>query len=154
MRIVAVICNVVLAAFSGLVLVTDGPPVGAPYVVLTLLVIAVPLASAIVILRGTGGGSRPALAVERLTIVGNLVLLVLSGWALVDQYPHPDEEGLIPYTVLLLAAPILTVAALSGGARRIRGSTTPSRRSAPPRTSRDIQRGRGPGSGLRKESAA
>ena len=48
-------------------------------------------------------------------IVCNIVLLGFTGWAFVDQYPHPEEDGLIAFTVLMVLTPILSLVALFRG---------------------------------------
>ncbi len=50
-------------------------------------------------------------------IICNIVLLGFVCWAIVDQYPHPEEDGVIPFAVLTVMTPILTLVALirSGG---------------------------------------
>ena len=122
MRIPAVVCNVVLFAFTCFVLLTDGMSAGVPYLTLTLLLLLVPILSAVVLLRGMmppgqkahcdpSSGSPLA---RRGTAFCNLVLIGFSGWAIVDQYPHPEEGGVIPYAVLVLFTPVITLLALFG----------------------------------------
>jgi hypothetical protein len=133
MRIVAAICNIVLLVFTAFVLVTDGLPMEAPYIALTLLLVLVPVLSLVVILRAgasmglglpTGseeseGGKKAGVvppawnAMRTVTIICNIVLFGFACWALADQYPHPEEGGFIPYALLVLATPILNVVALS-----------------------------------------
>jgi len=107
MKILAIICNAVLVGFTCLVLVTDGPPQGAGYIVLTLLTLLVPIFTSVVLLRFSKSATMKI-------VVGifNIVLLGFTCWALVDQYPHPNEEGFIPYVVLVMLTPILSLVAL------------------------------------------
>ena len=42
----------------------------------------------------------------------NLVLLGLVCWALIDQYPHPEEEGVIAFAVLTVLTPLPGAAVL------------------------------------------
>lgn len=44
--------------------------------------------------------------------VSNIVLLGFVCWAIADQYPHPEEDGLIAFTVLIVLTPILSVVAI------------------------------------------
>ncbi len=116
MKTAAIICNVVMLAFTALVMLTDGPATEPAYVIFGLLLFAVPLLSVAVLLlrRATGPGLRVA------AVAANAVLLGFICWALVDQYPHPSEEGYIPYVVLVTVTPILSIVALSrGGLRRV-----------------------------------
>lgn len=133
MRIVAALCNIALCVFTILVLLTEGVSKETPYIVLTVLLLLVPVVSAIVLFRGATvprgevGDHVPArrrdLAVEA-TIVVNLVLAGFVGWALVAQYPHPAEEDLIGmvaliiFLILIVATPVLTLAVLLGGVRK------------------------------------
>ncbi len=119
MKGVAVICNIVLFAFTCLVMVVDGPATRAVYVVFTAWLLATLILNAIVISR-----RAPIAPVIRLVaIVCNVVLLGFTGWAFADQYPHPDEEGLLAFTILIFLTPILSLAALlrsSSGQRGLR----------------------------------
>jgi hypothetical protein len=45
----------------------------------------------------------------------NVVLLGFTGWAYVDQYPHPKEDGFVAFIVLMVLTPILSLAALVRG---------------------------------------
>jgi hypothetical protein len=45
-------------------------------------------------------------------IICNIVFLAHFCWAFVDQYPHPEEEGFIAFTVLMVLTPILNVVVL------------------------------------------
>jgi hypothetical protein len=133
MKIVAVICNIVLFGFTCLVLVVDGPPKGASYIVFTLWSLWTLVLSAVVISRsGASNGwlglqmKRKALEEQKKTddrssaspvmrivaIVCNIVLLGFICWALVEQYPHPEEDGLIAFTVLMVVTPILSLVVL------------------------------------------
>ena len=107
MKILAIICNAVLFGFTCLVLVTDGPPQGTGYIVFSMLKLLVPFLSAVVLFRFSKN-------VIMKIVVGifNFVLLGFVCWAIVSQYPHPEEEGVIAYTVLLVLTPILSLAAL------------------------------------------
>ncbi len=107
MRLVAIFFNIFLFCFTCLVLVTDGPPRGAGYVVLTFLLLAVPVFNAMVLWRcGKSAIMRTAAS------IANIVLLGFVGWASVSQYPHPMEEGFVAYMVLLLLTPFLSLAVL------------------------------------------
>jgi hypothetical protein len=112
MRTVSVVCNLVLFAFTALVLVTDGIPTELGYQLLSLMVLLVPLLTAIVVLRDGAslGPCRPRVIAA--TLAGNACMLASSCWALVAQYPHPEEEGVLLYTVVLLLTPILSAVVL------------------------------------------
>jgi len=138
MRSVAVICNIVLFAFICLVLAVDGLPTEASYIVFTVwALMTLILSPAVISRRGAGDGwlglpakstpseeqrkiddpSPPGTAVRTVTIICNIVFLAHFCWAFVDQYPHPEEEGFIPFAVLMVLTPILNLVALfCGGA--------------------------------------
>lgn len=107
MKIAAIICNIVLFGFTCLVLVTDGPPRGGGYVVLTLLALLVPILSSVVLLRFSKNAIMRTVA-----IICNVIFLGFVCWAIVSQYPHPEEEGVIAFTVIIVLTPILSLAAL------------------------------------------
>jgi hypothetical protein len=136
MKIVAMICNVVLFGFTGLVLACDGPPRGVAYIVFTLLALLMPVFSAVVIFRmgssegwlgpreeravpggqGKMEGQAPGSTLTRAAaMVGNIVLIGFTWWAILDQYPHPEEDGVIAFAVLMVLTPILTLVVLLRG---------------------------------------
>jgi hypothetical protein len=136
----AVICNVLVFAATGLTVVTEGVPKQPRYLVLTLLMLLVPVLSTVVLVRkarthraqspGEGGSSAMTLA-ERATVLCNVVVFGASCWAAVAQYPFAEGAGMIPFAMLVVGTPILTLLALLGGAtrpmRQARRSTTAGR---------------------------
>ncbi len=58
MKIVAIIGNAILFGFTCLVLVVDGLPRGAGYVVLTLLALLVPILNSAALARPSMGAAR------------------------------------------------------------------------------------------------
>ena len=119
MRTAAVVCNVVLVAFTCLVMATDGVSREVPYVVFTFLLLAVPtLTAALLVRRGphrTDRATDSSPAIRRASQIGvlcNIWLLATACWAIYDRYPHPNEEGFLPYVAVVLLAPILSIAAL------------------------------------------
>jgi hypothetical protein len=136
MKIVAVICNVVLFAFTCMVLLTDGLPTQAAYIVFTVWLLLTLIVNVVVISRigandgrlwlqmprttaseqGEAGGRRSTSAFVRVAVaLCNVVLLGFTGWAFVDQYPHPEEDGFVAFIVLMVLTPILSLAALVRG---------------------------------------
>jgi succinate dehydrogenase hydrophobic anchor subunit len=133
MRIVAIVCNVLLFVFTSFVLATDGPPEEASYIVFAVWSQLTRIISAVV-LFGTGASGgwlgfrriREALEGQQKTadlssrdrfmrivaILFNIVCFGFVCWALVDQYPHPNEAGFIEYVVFMILTPILSVVAL------------------------------------------
>ncbi len=111
MKILTLVCNAVLVAFTLFVVATDGPPTEAAYGVFPLVRVVVPLLTILTLMRSRAGTASVTRA-RRLTAGGNIAVLALASWALIDQYPHPNEPGFVPYVVLLLATPILSAATL------------------------------------------
>src|SRR5512133_575226 len=105
MKILAIICNISLLLFTCLVLLTDGISREAGYIVLTVILILVPVLNAILIFRNQG--KPPHLKV--IAVIGNVVLVGLTCWALIKQYPHPREPGFLSYAVLVVLTPILSL---------------------------------------------
>lgn len=116
-----------------LVLLVDGPPKGASYIVFTLWSLLTLILSSVVISRsGVSDGwlglpmmrkaseeqkktddlSSTSTVMRVVAIIGNLVLSGFICWAFVDQYPHPEEDGLIAFAVLMVLTPILSMAVL------------------------------------------
>jgi uncharacterized membrane protein len=135
LKIVAAICNVVWFAFTCLVLVTDGLPKEAGYILLSLLHLLTPLLTLVVLFRsGTSDGwlglllkrkaieeqvkvdspSSMSTAMSIVAIVWNIALLGFLCWALVSQPPHPEEEGFVAFVVISVLTPILSVVAILG----------------------------------------
>ena len=117
MRTFAIVLNVVLLAFTCLVLVTDGFPTTAVYIVLTVLLLVIPILTLIVLFRrtGTDAPSSGRVLMERVVAACNILLLVFVCWAIVDHYPHPKEEGFLAYVVLVIVTPGLSALTLLRG---------------------------------------
>jgi len=122
----AIVCNVVLFAITGVIILTEGVPREARYLVLTLLMLAVPLLSAVVLVRGRAAlaGRRadatgsPTITLTRAgAVVCNLILLGASCWETVVQYPYPEGNSIIPFAVLAIGTPIVSLVALLAGGR-------------------------------------
>ncbi len=127
MKALAVICNIVLFVFILFVLAVDGAPEELPYIVFTLLALLIPLLTVFAIAwSGTGGlrrmdanvpgtqqvvSPRKVLA-GRIALISNVVLLGFVFWAFVEQYPHPPEQGLIAFMVLMALTPIISIVVL------------------------------------------
>jgi hypothetical protein len=131
MKIIAIICNVVLFVFTGIVLVTDGTPTDTAYIIFTLLVLLIPIFNVVVLTRsGVDNGwldlqkktleeqrkiddlSSTTIVMKIGAFICNIVLFAFTWWAIVDQYPHSEEDGVIAYTLLIVLTPILSVAVL------------------------------------------
>jgi hypothetical protein len=84
----------------------------------------IPLTSAVVLVHG----SSTIAPTRRTAVLGNLLLLGAACWAAVAQYPYPEGNSVIPFAVLVVVTPILSLLALlGGGGKLLRGE----RRSAP-----------------------
>jgi len=129
MKIVTLICNIVLFVFTCLVLLTDGFSREAAYIVFTLVLLLVPVFNAVVIFRSgaregwldltrkgkvpaerakTDGKPSSGIFAKIAAITANIVMFSFACWAFADQYPHPKEDGLIAYIVLVLTIPVLS----------------------------------------------
>ena len=111
MKPLVLVCNVVSFLFTLLVIAGDGPATKTIYVVLMVLLLLVPIFTLLALGRPRTFRTS-ATAVLRLAALGNLVLLALVCWALVDQDPHPNEPGFLPYAALMILTPILSVIVL------------------------------------------
>ncbi len=133
MKTFAVLCNLLSVAFTCLVIGTDGPPTKTAYIIFGALLLLVPVFSVVALVRsgavrawlsGGAGKGVPAAspagsgALERAAAISNLVLIACLAAAIVDQYPHPNEEGYLAYVVLMLFTPVLSAVVLFLAARR------------------------------------
>ncbi len=112
MKIAAIACNIVLFVFTCFVMLTDGPAQGAGYIVFGRLLLVVPILSAVVLAR-----SSMSLVMKIAAGILNLVLLGFASWAIVAGYPHPKEDGVVAFTVLVMLTPVISLAALFQGRR-------------------------------------
>ena len=110
----AIVLDVVLAAFTALVIAGEGLPGEAFWAAYTVLAVVIPLASAGVLWWIRARRTTAAGAIWQATVISNALLLAGACWAAVRTYPHPPEDGVVAYAVILLAAPIATVAAMLG----------------------------------------
>ncbi|MBZ5590016.1 MAG: hypothetical protein LAO05_15790 [Acidobacteriia bacterium] len=133
MKTLTVLCNIVWFGFVCLVLVTDGLPEGAGYIVLTLLALLTPFLTVAAVLRSGAGaewlGPHPTTKasggqgrlekrssmssiIKNLAVVCNLALFGHLCWAFLSQYPHPKEEGYVAFVLLAALTPLLSVVVL------------------------------------------
>jgi hypothetical protein len=117
MKTLTVLCDVVLFGFTCFVLATDGVSTEVAYIIFTLLLILIPIFTVFAIVRSGA-------AIERVAAICNIGLLGFVCWALVDQYPHPEEEGFAAFAVLTVLTPILGAIVLfcSGPSHSRRGT--------------------------------
>jgi hypothetical protein len=103
-------------------------PDDARYLILTFLMLLVPLVTAVVLIRrraiapGPGrddAGSLTVRLTNHATVLINLLLVGASCAAAVAQYPYPEGNGVIPFAVLAVCAPTLSLMALFDGKRRV-----------------------------------
>jgi hypothetical protein len=107
MKIAAVICNIVLVVFHCFVLLTDGFPRETSYIIFNLWALLTMILSVMVILRF---GTSNIMGI--VAIIFNIVFFGFVCWALVDQYPHPKEGGVIAMAILMVLTPILNLVVL------------------------------------------
>jgi hypothetical protein len=127
MKTAAIVCNAVLFAVTGFIILTEGVPRDARHLALTLLMLLVPLLTAVVFLRervppqgptADDRGSSTITLAKRAAVLCNVALFAASCWAVVVQYPYPEGNSVIPFAALTLWTPILSLMALRGGGRR------------------------------------
>ncbi len=125
MKTLAIALNALLLLFTSFVLATDGPPSKLLSWLITLwglLTLALSIAAIARIregdakLRFAGLSSRNVL-LRAASAVMNLVSLGFVCWALVDQYPHPNEVGFLEFVILTVVTHALNIIVLFlGGA--------------------------------------
>jgi hypothetical protein len=111
-RIAAVVCNLLLFAAIGMIVLTEGMPSRAVFLLFTVLALLVPIVSAAVILRRTTGRGWHRSPLDWATGLLNVALIGLTCWAAISQFPPPEGLGVLPFAVLMFAAPILSLTVL------------------------------------------
>jgi hypothetical protein len=111
MKTLAIIGNVVAFVFTAWVTVTDGFPDRAIYIIFLLGHLVVPAFTVFVLSRERADGGAIT-ELERPAALANLALLAAIAWALVEQYPHPREEGFVWYVSVVILVPILNIVVL------------------------------------------
>jgi hypothetical protein len=111
MKTFVLVLNIVSLAFTLLVIAGEGVSTEAIYIVFTLLMILIPIFTFLALARPRTFPVK-ATIVLRLIAMCNLVLLAFVCWALVDQYPHPNEPGFVPYVTVVFLTPILSAVVL------------------------------------------
>jgi hypothetical protein len=129
MKLSTIFFNMALLVFTSFVIITDGIPVTFLYILLTLMLLAVPVLNMTIILGSkedigwldfplkskptdrqinifTMSSGKPLL--KSTAIIFNILLLLVSCWAFLSQFPHPEEEGFIFYITLVFITPVLT----------------------------------------------
>jgi hypothetical protein len=112
-----------------MVMLTDGLSKQVVYNIFAFLLLLVPLFSVIVIFNcaardgwlnfrlkrkegdeqtNTESNCTQIIKMKMVAFICNIVLIVFSIWAIVDQYPHPDEEGYVPYLVFVFLTPVFS----------------------------------------------
>ena len=141
MKIVSIICNIVLFGFICFVLATEGPPDETAYIIFTLWSMLTLILSVVLISRtGAANGlsgiliKRKATAeqnkTENTAYLNNMMSIVVFAfnvvffgfvcWAIIDQYPHPKESGVVFMAILMVLTPVLNlVTILRKGTRNI-----------------------------------
>ncbi len=110
MKAASILLNLCLSLFTLFVLFTDGMPAEGLFVALSLLLLLVPALTALVVNGAGSMHTRRDVLLTSVTAGCNVVLLGSSCWAFVTQFPsHPEEAGLVPFVVLTLAAPALSL---------------------------------------------
>jgi len=130
MKTLAVILNVILVLFTFMVIMTEGVSPDIAYNIFGILLFLVPLVNVILISRlgffkaakrarvSQDMADVPAKSpdsaamhgtVRNLAILLNMILLGFGIWAIIQAYPHPQEDGVLEYTILVLAAPIVSL---------------------------------------------
>lgn len=116
MRLLAIVCNALSCLFTCLVVATDGLSREPAYVLFALLLVVVPLFTAYALGSRVG---RASASTRRAAIIGNVVLLASIAAAIVAQYPHPNEPGFIPYVLLMVFTPVLSIVTLVANRARL-----------------------------------
>jgi hypothetical protein len=138
MKTPALLCNLALFALMGGIVATEGIPERPAYAAFTVVMLWAPAFTAFVIMRrlpdrgrpgpaantGTsaapspgGGPDSRGMVMPRIAASTNLVLSGFVCWALVSQYPYPEGRSVIPYAVVALLTPLLSLAVLVRAAR-------------------------------------
>lgn len=125
MKTTAVFLNVVLFAVTGSSVLTEGIPKAAIFWIFTLLALLVPVLNLTVhlgfgVARRAGGTRDHHILAEAFNVVAiicNLGLAAFSVYAAIAQYPYREGNSVIPFALLLIITPIVSLAVISRGGR-------------------------------------
>ena len=141
MNFLAAIFNIVLFGFTCLVLMAEGISKEVVYILFTILMLLVPVLNLLLIIRGANHrwfnfAIKRQVSEERmrkiknlfskgvimnaLVILSNILLIGFTCWAIVDQYPHPNEDGYLIYVLVVFLTPILSSLAIFRNGANIR----------------------------------
>ncbi len=134
MKIVTLICNIALLGFTCLLFLFEGISKEAAYIVFTLLLLLVPILNIMLIFgnpvnfgywtskmknrtteeqRKVDEQSSIYPVMKIVVLILNIALLGFASWSIVSNYPHPAEAGVLPYALLVVLTPILSLIAIS-----------------------------------------
>ncbi len=120
MRTAAMVCNLVVLGATAMTVVTEGLPAQAGYLALTSSVLVVSMLSAVALAWGRPGrrlgtaDGKVSRALVVLSVLCNVSICAGCAWVAVSRFPYSEGTGIIPFAVLLVATPVLTVVALLG----------------------------------------
>jgi hypothetical protein len=116
MKIVAIVCNAFLFVITGSIALTEGIPGDFPYLVLTVLPLLVPILNVAEFFGGRMTRARQeslrSSLLNRVAVLGNIVLLAFSCWPAIAQYPYREGTSVIPFTLLMVFTPVVSVLVL------------------------------------------
>jgi hypothetical protein len=134
MNLIAAIFNITLFLFTCLQIINRGVSDVPIYIILTLLLLLVPILNLIMILSGARNSNWYSFHVKRhstnshsnhedipymdtfikvMVLTFNCVLFGISCWAIVDQYPHSKDDGVLIFTLIVLLTPIISLLTIS-----------------------------------------
>ena len=106
-KVVSVIFNICLFAFSLLVFQTGGPPTKTVYVVFALWVMLTIIFNVAAILFFSEN-----IVFKNLGVFLNIVFIGFVCYAIAEQHPFPPKAIFYPFAGLMLLTPILSIGAL------------------------------------------
>jgi hypothetical protein len=125
MATLAIFCNGVVCAITGMIILTDGLPIRGAYLVLTLLMLLVPPFTAVWlvvrrrVIRHSGADAVPGMMrTDRAAVALNVALFAAAASSAIAQYPYAEGGNLLSFAVLAVSTPLLNLAAILTSARR------------------------------------
>lgn len=109
MRVTAIVCNIIMCVLTSLVVISEGVSNELIYQGFTLFMLLVPIMSTFILIKSVMPRSTKLFKSSAYLVatILNILMVAFLVLAMVDQYPHPKEDGFITYVIIVAITPII-----------------------------------------------